>query len=293
MKNHIAVWLQASRPKTLWAAVAPVIMGTAMAGADGVLHWPSALAALLGAVLIQIGTNFANDYFDFLKGADAGPRLGPVRATQAGLVSPRAMRTAFILAFGLAFCIGIYLVWRGGWPIVVIGLSSILFGILYTATPLALAYLGIADLFVLIFFGPVAVGGTYFVQALDITPTVLIAGLAPGFISTAILTVNNLRDIDGDRAAGKKTLVVRFGKTFARFEYLFSLIAACLIPVYLFFTGKARAAALTVLLILPLAYPAIKTIFSGAEGRVLNEVLAATGKLLLFYSIFFAIGWLW
>ncbi len=293
MNNTLSVWLQASRPKTLWAAVAPVIMGTAMAHADGVMHWPSAMAALAGAVLIQIGTNFANDYFDFLKGADAGPRLGPVRATQAGLVTPQAMRTAFVIAFALAFCIGIYLVWRGGWPIVAIGLSSILFGILYTATPVALAYLGIADLFVLIFFGPVAVGGTYYVQALGITPTVLIAGLAPGLISTAILTVNNLRDIEGDRAAGKKTLVVRFGKTFARFEYLFSLLAACLIPVWLYLKGQAQAAALVVLLTLPLALPAIRTIFSGAEGRVLNDVLAATGKLLLFYSLFFSIGWLW
>ncbi|RMF56518.1 MAG: 1,4-dihydroxy-2-naphthoate octaprenyltransferase, partial [Calditrichaeota bacterium] len=196
------VWLMASRPRTLGAAIAPVLMGLSMAYADMGLHMPSAIATLICALLIQIGTNFANDYYDFVQGADTGERLGPTRATQAGLVTPQAMKKAFIMVFSVAFLIGLYLIWRGGWPIFLIGVLSILFGILYTGGPYPLGYNGLADIFVLIFFGPVAVGGTYYLQTLQINGLVLIAGLAPGLISTALLTVNNLRDVITDRQAG-------------------------------------------------------------------------------------------
>lgn len=282
------IWLLAARPKTLWAAIAPVLMGTALAANDRAFHWPSAFVALIGAILIQIGTNYANDYFDFLKGADAGKRLGPTRATQAGQVQPQQMRLAFILVFALAMLLGIYLVWRGGWPVVAIGLASIFFGVLYTATPYALAYLGIADLFVLVFFGPVAVGGTYYVQTLTIEPYILIAGLAPGLISMAILVVNNLRDIETDRAAGKKTLAVRFGKQFTQAEYILCLLAACLISLWLSIAHDLPIALGIVFLILPAGISSIKTVFNPGEGVILNRVLAGTGKLLLLYCVLFS-----
>jgi len=291
-KTKSKTWLLASRPKTLWAAVSPVLMGTAMAYADGLWHWPSAAAALLCAILIQIGTNFANDYFDYLKGADSTERIGPKRATQAGLVKPDAMRNAFIIAFGIAMLLGLYLVWRGGWIIVLIGSVSIFLGIIYTATRYALAYTGLADLFVLIFFGPVAVGGTYYVQALDINVIVLIAGLSPGLISTAILTVNNLRDVNQDRAAGRKTLAVRFGESFAKIEYLLVIAAACLMPLVLHYLTRANFYVVFSAFTFLLAIPAIRTVYSYKEARALNAVLANTGKLLLIFSLAFSIGWI-
>lgn len=285
-------WLLASRPKTLWASVAPVLMGTAIAYGDRVFHLPSALAALLGAIFIQIGTNFANDYYDHLKGADAGERLGPTRVTEAGLVSPHAMRHAFILAFGLAMLAGLYLVWRAGWPIVAIGLASIFLGVIYTATPYALAYTGLADIFVLIFFGPVAVAGTYYVQSLALSPVAIIAGLGPGFFSVAILTINNLRDIEQDRRAGKKTLAVRFGRGFAMSEYVASVMLASLLPAILALWTREHHAAAAAVFVLLLAYSPLRAVLQGAEGQALNNVLAATGKLLFIYALIFSLGWI-
>ncbi len=285
-------WILASRPKTLWAAFGPVLMGTAMAAADSKFHFLSASVALLGALLIQVGTNFANDYFDYQHGADSEDRLGPIRATQAGLIPPETMKRAFILVFLLAFLLGLYLVWRGGWPILALGLASILFGVLYTGGPYPLGYNGLGDIFVLIFFGPVAVGGTYYVQALEINSAVLIAGLAPGLISTALLTVNNLRDINTDRKSGKRTLVVRFGIGFARAEYLASLLIACLLPLWLIYlTGAHYFSLLTLLALIP-AIPSIRRVFTLSGSPELNRVLADTGKLLLIYSLLFSIGWL-
>jgi len=292
MNVRFNVWLQASRPKTLWAAVAPVIIGTAMAYADRSAYWPAALAALFGAVMIQIGTNFANDYLDYKKGTDAGKRLGPMRVTQAGLVKPAVMKRATFLVFTLAFLAGVYLVWRGGWPIAIIGLTSILFGVLYTGGPYPLGYNGLGEIFVIIFFGPVAVGGTYYVQTLNIDLTVILAGLSPGLFSTALLTVNNLRDIDGDRRSGKKTLPARFGRTFARWEYLLSVLIAVLIPVGLVFMTGRHIYSLFSLLVLMAAVPTVKKIFTQTDGNILNNALAATGKLLLIFSLIFSIGWL-
>ncbi len=290
--SNYRVWILASRPKTLWAALAPVIIGTAMAFDHGKAHWLSAVLAALAAVMIQIGTNFANDYFDHLHGADHAERLGPLRATQAGLVKPGAMRAAFITAFSLAFLAGVYLIWRGGWPILIIGLLSILFGILYTGGPYPLGYHGLGDIFVLIFFGLVAVGGTYYVQTLEINRNVLLAGLAPGFFSTAILTVNNLRDIYTDKAAGKRTLAVRFGETFARLEYLLSIFIACLVPVILYFLTLRHLYALASALVFFAALPSIRITFTEQPGIIFNKVLADTGKLLLIYSVLFSVGWL-
>jgi len=285
-----AVWIMASRPKTLFAAIAPVIIGCALAFADRCLHTWSALTALLGAVAIQIGTNFVNDYYDFKKGSDTPDRLGPTRVTQAGLVTPAAMKTAIAIAFGLAILIGVYLVYRGGWPIVIIGLSSVLFGILYTAGPMPLGYTGLADLFVLVFFGPVAVGGTYYVQTLTINMDVIIAGIAPGLFSVAILTVNNLRDIETDRRTGKQTLAARFGRNFARTEYTASVVVACLIPAWLLIRGGYEYQLALAGLTLPAAMPVITVVWRSTDGPTLNNTLANTGRLLLLYAVLFSVG---
>lgn len=287
----LQTWILAARPKTLPAASAPVLIGTAMAHTGGGIHWSSACAALAGALLIQIGTNFANDYFDFRKGTDTADRLGPVRVTQAGLVSPDAMKRATVIVFALAVLIGLYLVWRGGVPIIIIGLLSILFGVLYTAGPYPLGYNGLGDLFVLIFFGPVAVGGTYYVQTLDINSAVIIAGLAPGFFSVAILTVNNLRDLESDRAGGKRTLAVRFGRTFALSEYNWSLFLACTIPFVLVLFFRAPMSSVLASCTVAPAIMAMRKV-ARVTGRDLNECLAGTGRLLLVYSVLFSLGWL-
>ena len=282
----------AARPKTLFAAIAPVMIGTSMATADNTFHALSAAVALFAALLIQIGTNFANDYFDFKSGADKGERLGPLRVTQAGLVAPAVMKRAIYIVFSLAILAGVYLVFRGGWPILLIGLSSVLFGLLYTGGPYPLGYNGLGDLFVLIFFGPVAVGGTYYVQALSITYESILIGFAPGLFSVAILAVNNLRDIDGDKIAGKKTLAVRFGRRFAKLEYTMCIVVGSLLPLILVLNHPDRFASLASLTVLSFAIKPIQTVFSSQDGPELNTVLATTGKILLYFAILFSIGWL-
>lgn len=286
------VWWLAARPKTLPAAFAPVLIGTAMALADGVAHGPAAAAALLGALLIQIGTNFANDYFDFVNGADTAARTGPARMVQSGLVEPAAMRRAALLTFGAAALVGVYLVARGGWPVLWIGVLSIASGLLYTGGPRPLGYLGFGELFVLVFFGPVAAGGTYYVQALTLDGAVLLAGLAPGLLSVAILTVNNLRDIDTDALAGKRTLAVRFGPAFARWEYLLALVLASLLPLGFALTGHAHGLIALPTLTLVAALPAIRTVFRSRDPATLNDTLARTGQLLVLHAVLFSIGWL-
>lgn len=293
-KDHsLTVWLLAARPKTLAAGMAPVIMGGALALGDGKFQVLAFACAFLGALLIQVGTNYANDYFDFVKGTDTAERVGPTRATQAGLVSPRTMLVATVLVFALALAPGGYLIYRGGWPILVIGVVSIACGVLYTGGPFPLGYLGLADVFVLVFFGPVAVAGTYYVQALGVTWESIAAGVAAGLWSTAILTVNNLRDMEGDARAGKRTLAVRFGRTFARLEYLFCiLIAGIAIPVTLCFAGEGHTGALLAVWSVPPAIPSLMTMFSSTDGERLNNTLATTGKLLLLYAVLFSVGWL-
>ena len=291
-RNNLKVWLLAVRPKTLGAALGPIIIGTGIAFSEGKGHAGAALAALLGALLIQIGTNFSNDYFDFIKGADTEERIGPMRATQAGLVSPKTMVRNSFFIFGIATLVGIYLVFRGGWPIVLIGILSIVSGILYTGGPIPLGYIGLGDLFVLIFFGPVAVGGTFYVQSLEISEVVILAGFGPGLLATSLLAVNNLRDEPIDKKVGKKTLAVRFGPGFARAEYLVAFVLALILPFVLAFRTDAHwFACLSSLIIIP-GYSAIRQITSGVKGIELNETLALTGKLIIIYSILFSLGWL-
>ena len=290
--SSVRIWMMAVRPKTLWASVAPVIVGLALAQAEGPLNWLAAIATLVGSILIQIGTNFSNDYSDFHKGADTEEREGPVRVTQAGLVSPGRMLGSTVFVFALAGLVSIYLVSAAGWPIAVIGVAAIASGVLYTAGPFPLGYLGLGDLFVCIFFGPVAVGGTYFVQCGTAPWPVLVAGLAPGLLSVAILVVNNLRDIEGDRAAGKKTLAVRFGPLFARVEYLFCILASAAVPLVLIaMPGWDYPVAFASVALILGAVPPIRGVFKQADGKALNPVLAATAKLLLIYSLVFSVMW--
>lgn len=287
-----AVWLQAARPKTLPAAIAPVVIGVCMAGAAGAWHGGVTLVILLAAVLIQIGTNFANDYYDFLKGTDREDRVGPTRATAAGLVAPTQMRNATIGVFGLAAVLGLYLTWIGGWPIVIIGVASIASGVLYTAGPFALGYLGLGELFVLIFFGPVAVGGTYYLLTHVLTWPVLVSGLAPGLLSCAVLVVNNYRDRDTDEVTGKKTLVVRWGACFGRVEYGVTLLGGCLMPVALVGMTSGHVWSLLALGTLVPGVLLVRKLCADPGPETLNHMLAQTGQVLVLYSVLFSAGWL-
>ena len=292
LSSRLKIWLMAIRPKTLPAGIAPVLLGTAMAVGDGVYDLPSAMLALFGALTIQIGTNLANDYFDFQKGADTAERIGPVRVTQAGLLDPLAVLSAAVLFFGFAVLIGSLLIIRAGWPVAVIGVLSIVCGLLYTAGPWALGYLGLGEIFVFIFFGPVAVAGTYYVQSFEMNAAVILAGIGPGLLSAAILAVNNLRDIATDRESGKKTLAVRFGRSFAQGEYFFCIVLAMLMPVFIFLFINDHQEILLSSATLLLAFPAIRTMFTRIDGPSLNHALALTGRLLLIYCILFGVGWI-
>lgn len=291
-RTKLAIWLLAARPKTLWAAVAPVVLGTAMAFEAGAVHWVAALATLIAAVLIQVGTNYSNDYHDFVKGADTANRKGPTRVTQAGLVEPDAVRRAALFAFGFAFLAGLYLIWRGGWVIFLIGVLSIFFGILYTAGRYSLAYLGLADIFVFVFFGPIAVAGTYYVQALTIDPAVLVAGCGPGFLSMAILLVNNIRDIEEDRAAGKKTLIVRVGRKFGVGFYQACFVGSALTVLVLVVLTTGHEWALTALIVLPIGISNTQKMRKSNDPAVMNPLLGATARMLLVYCVLFSIGWI-
>ncbi len=291
--TRLAVWLEASRPKTMPASITPVVMGSAMAYGEGTFHPLSAVCALLGALFIQIGANYANDYADYLKGADTSGRLGPRRVTQSGLVKPETMRIATAIVFLLACVPGVFIIYRGGLPFVLIGLTSILFAVLYTAGPFPLGYVGLADLFVLVYFGPVALAGTYYLHALRLTPEAVIAGFSPGLLSTALLTINNLRDIEQDRKANKRTLAVRFGANFARIEYLGCvMLATTVIPLYLFLITNKRLLPAVALITSAYALRQVRAVLAGSSGKDLNIILAKTGKTLLFFGISFSLGWI-
>ena len=283
-------WVLASRPKTLTAAAAPVVVGTGLAAFHGVAATLPALAALAGALLIQIATNLANDYYDFVRGTDTHERVGPLRVTQAGLLSPGAVRAGMIVTLALAFVVGIYLVAVGGWPIVGIGLASLACAVLYTGGPYPLAYHGLGDPFVFVFFGLVAVAGTYYVQGLAWARDALVAGSAMGALITAILVVNNLRDIDTDRKAGKRTLAVRLGKGGTRAEYVFLLVAAFAAPlVGIVGFGWPRAAA-AALLAAPLAVPPVRRVLGHAEAHELLPALGETSRVVAIYGALLALG---
>ena len=289
--TKLQIWYMATRPKTLPAAAAPVIVGISLALGDDVFRLAPALAALLGALLLQIGSNLANDVFDFLKGKDTAERTGPLRVTQAGLLTARQVMIGMAVIFGLAALIGLYLVYIGGWPILIIGILAILSAIAYTGGPFPLGYNGLGDIFVFIFFGPVAVIGTYYVQSGTISPISWWSSLPMGFLITAILVVNNLRDIDTDRKTGKRTLAVRFGRKFTQQQYLFLLLLSYLVPVIMLLSAAASPWILLCWLSIPLALPLVKDIFN-QKGKTLNKTLAGTALLGLVYAVLFSAGYI-
>jgi 1,4-dihydroxy-2-naphthoate polyprenyltransferase len=285
----IQTWILASRIPTLPAAVVPVLVGTAVAWAEGYFRAGPFVGALVASLLIQIGTNFANDYFDFRKGADTPDRLGPVRITQSGLVPPETVRKATILVFGLAALIGVYLTIAGGLPILVIGLLSIAAGVLYTGGPWPLAYNSLGDITVFIFFGLVAVLGTVFLHVGAVNSLALVYAVPVAALVTAILVVNNLRDIDTDRLVGKNTLAVRLGAAVTRIEYLGLLSVAYLVPALIWGLLGGSAWLWLPWLTLPIAVMLLRTVFTQA-GRPLNLALAGTGRLHLLFGLLWAVG---
>jgi 1,4-dihydroxy-2-naphthoate polyprenyltransferase len=282
-------WVMACRPATLAAAFVPVAVGSACAHLAGAFRLGPALAALFGAIMIQIGTNLANDVFDHEKGADTEERLGPTRVVQAGLLPAARVRRAMALCFGLATLAGVYLTWVAGWPILVIGVASVASGIAYTGGPYPLGYHGLGDLFVMVFFGFVAVCGTAFVQAGFIPHVAWWSSAAVGALATAILVVNNVRDRDTDVKAGKRTLAVRLGRRAGIAEYALLLAVAFGVPVALALLGHVGLTVLIPCLTLPFGLVLLRRL-STLHGRPLNAVLAATAKLMLLHGILLAIG---
>jgi len=267
-------------------------VGTGLALGQGMaVLWP-ALAALAGAMLIQIGTNLTNDYYDFRKGADTHERVGPTRVTQSGLIAPQTVLAAGAGCFALATLVGISLVARGGWPFVVIGLASVLAGWAYTGGPYPLGYHGLGDLFVMAFFGLVAVPGTFYAQALQLVPGVWPAAVAVGATGTMILVVNNLRDLETDARAGKQTLVVRFGRAFGRAEYVALLMVALAMPLTMLALGWARWPVLLALLATPLAWPPLSRVLR-TTGAALNPALGTTARFQAAFGLLLSLGaWL-
>jgi 1,4-dihydroxy-2-naphthoate octaprenyltransferase len=284
------IWLSASRPRTLPAAVAPVLVGSALAWRDRFFDGRAAGLCLAFGLLVQIGTNFANDYYDFVQGADTAARVGPRRAVAAGLIAPGTMRTAMWLVFAAAFANGLGLIaWGGPW-LLAVGVASILCGIAYTGGPWPLGYHGLGDLFVFIFFGLVAVDATYFVQAGRVTFDALLAAVPIGLLAANILVVNNYRDVETDVVAGKRTLVVRFGRRFARIQFGLSLLVACALPIVFFARGSRAWGCLLPVLIVPLALRHVRRLRESKTPSELIELLGDTGKLLAIYAVLFSIG---
>jgi 1,4-dihydroxy-2-naphthoate octaprenyltransferase len=283
-------WLLASRPHTLPAAVVPVLVGTAVGVHEGSFHPLVFLAAFVAALLIQIGTNFANDLHDFHRGADTEARLGPTRVTASGLFTPGEVKRGIAVAFGLALLIGVYLAWVGGWPIVAIGIASILCGLAYTGGPWPFGYHGLGDVFVFLFFGVIAVTGSAYVQTGEFSRLALAASIPVGMLVTNILVINNLRDLPTDREAGKHTLAVLLGPDPTRVQYVLFTAAAYVVPTLLWFYGGLSLLVILPWLTLPLAARLVSTVLGGLGGRSLNRVLKLTGQLHLLFGILFALG---
>jgi 1,4-dihydroxy-2-naphthoate octaprenyltransferase len=281
------IWIGAARPRTLPAAAAPVLLGSALAWHVGKFSPVAAALCFAFAVLVQIGTNFANDYYDFVKGADNADRVGPRRAVAAGLVSPATMRSAMIAVFTAAFLVGLGLLPWGGWPLLLIGIASIVCGVAYTGGPWPLGYLGLGDIFVFLFFGLIAVGATYFVQTGELNEQAVLAGSAIGALAANILVVNNYRDVVTDAAAGKRTLVVRFGRGFARAQFLGAWVIALGVPLAFVAQGHRRWLLLPWLLA-PLAWTHTRRLRQSTMPAELIALLGDTGKILALYSLFFS-----
>ena len=282
-------WLLASRPKTLPAAVSPVIIGCAVAFAEHSFRFGPAFAAFLGALFLQIGANLANDVFDFEKGADQHGRLGPMRVTQAGLLSPNEVKIGMWITFALAAICGIYMTLVSGWFILLIGALAILAAIAYTGGPFPYGYKGLGEIFVFIFFGFAAVCGTYYAQTKTISQLAVLSSIPVGLLIVAILVVNNVRDYDSDKAANKRTLAVRFGLQWARQEFVSIVVLAFVMIVLLSISDIATPWLLLTWLSLPLVFSTSSSILN-QRGKILNKTLAGTGQLTLVFSLLYAVG---
>jgi 1,4-dihydroxy-2-naphthoate polyprenyltransferase len=286
----LRLWGVAARPRTLPAAVAPVLVGSALAGSEGVFRPLAFVAALIGSVFIQIGTNLSNDYSDALRGADSEDRLGPVRVTAGGLLPPRRVLTGTYLAFGVAVAAGAYLAAVAGWQLLVVGAASIMAGVLYTGGPRPYGYEGLGELFVFLFFGVVAVVGSYYVQTEDLRWEAFALSAPVGLLAAAILVVNNVRDIDTDRRAGKRTLAVKLGRERTRRLFVAMLVLAFAAPPVTWLAGGLSAWLLLPLAAAPLAPPLVRAVASRTDGPALNAALGGTGRLLAVFSLLLALG---
>jgi 1,4-dihydroxy-2-naphthoate octaprenyltransferase len=286
-------WLEASRPKTLPAAIIPVLVGTALAFAHGSADMGKAAVCLAFALFVQVGTNFANDYFDYVQGADTPARVGPRRAVAAGLISPRAMLTATWIVLGAAFAVGLLLVREGGWVLLPIGVISIFCAIAYTGGPFPLGYNGLGDVFVFVFFGLVAVCTTFFVQTGAVTPDVIFCAAAIGLLAANILVANNYRDVETDARAGKKTLVVRFGRRFAVWQYGLSNLTAMLCPPALLLSGAFRWPVLLPLVLTPLAMRLTHRLAASCEPQEQIVLLGRTALFLAAFGVLLSVGIIW
>ena len=286
----LSLWIQAARPKTLTAAAAPVFVGAGLAEAHGTLALLPVLAAFAGAILIQIGTNLANDYYDFVRGGDTPNRVGPVRVTQAELIPAEHVWRGMVAVLAAAAAVGVYLVFVGGWPIVWIGLASLLCAVAYTGGPYPLAYHGLGDPFVFVFFGLIAVGGTYWVQALALPGDVLVAGVGVGALTTAILVANNLRDLETDAMAGKRTLAVRLGRNGSRAEYAVLMAVGFVAPVLGVGLYQWPPAALIALAAGAASVSPVTLIMTTNDPRELVPALAGTARVVGLYGVLLAAG---
>jgi 1,4-dihydroxy-2-naphthoate octaprenyltransferase len=288
--NGVRIWLMAARPRTLPAAIAPVLVGTALAGFQHIFHPLRFAAALVGALLIQVGANLSNDYSDARRGADAEDRLGPVRVTAGGLVPPRQVLIATYLTFALAVLVGVYLIVVAGWVLLAIGAASILAGVLYTGGPRPYGYEGLGEVFVFTFFGVVAVAGSYFVQVKHLDWEAFALSVPVGLLASAILIVNNVRDIDSDRRAGKKTLAVRLGRTRTRAMFAVTLALAFLLALVTWVFGPLAPWVGLCWLAIPLTIPLGRLVFTRTDGPSLNQALARTGQLQLVFCVLLSAG---
>ncbi len=288
-RSPFSAWYQAIRPKTLTAAVTPVIVGSSIAIAESGFHWDAALVASFCAVMIQIGTNLYNDVADFERGTDTVDRLGPTRVTQAGWLQPGQVRAGAYISFLLAAVGGAYLVAIGGWPILLIGGASILAGLAYTAGPFPLAYNGFGDLFVMIFFGFVGVCGTTYVHLGWLPGIAWLAALATGSTITALLVVNNVRDVDTDRAAGRRTIPVLFGRDVGVVEYSLLMSLAYGSPLVIALLDSSNLGVLLTWLSLPYAVWLVRFV-AVTQGKDLNRALAGTARIVLIHGLLLSIG---
>ena len=286
--STLRLWFVAARPRTLPAAVAPVVVGTALAASEGVLRPLAFLSALVGSVFIQVGTNLSNDYSDARRGADSEDRLGPVRVTAGGLLPPRRVLVGTYVAFAIAVAAGLYLAALVGPELLAVGVASILAGVLYTGGPRPYGYEGLGEVFVFLFFGVVAVVGSYYVQTEELRLVAFALSVPIGLLATAILVVNNLRDIDTDRRAGKRTLAVRIGR--ARTRRLFVLIVVLALAAPLAICPALSPWVLLTGLAAPLALPPARAVSTREDGPSLNAALAGTGRLLAVFSVLLAVG---